>query len=96
MVLNKNLPAVPVLLEAGADPNYWAMSLFYMGTALHDAASMYEDDAEAMRFIVKSLVKAGGNVNAHNDFDDETRKSIADELKAGGWDSAILKDGKVD
>ena len=41
-------------------------------------------------------MKAGGNVNAHNDFDDETRKSIADELKAGGWDSAILKDGKVD
>ncbi len=93
---NKNLPAMTVLLEAGADPNYWSMSLFYMGTAFHDAASMYEDDAEAMRFVIESLVKAGGNVNIHDDFDDETRESIADELKAGGWDSAILKDGKVD
>ncbi|MBQ2615803.1 MAG: hypothetical protein IJG51_00535 [Synergistaceae bacterium] len=56
-----------VLLEAGADPNYWAMSLFYMGTALHDAAPMYEDDAEVVRFVVKKLrlSRAGiGNVEA--------------------------------
>ncbi|MBR0257926.1 MAG: ankyrin repeat domain-containing protein [Synergistaceae bacterium] len=89
-----NYKAAKVLLEAGADPNYWSMVWFFCGTAFHDVALITESSAD-IRFMIEALTKAGGNINVHEEFDSEERQEFIDDLKAGGYDSLTLADGKI-
>ena len=94
-IWNRNFTAAKVLLEAGADPDYWFIVWFSCGTAFHEAASI-TDSSSDIRFMIEALTKAGGNINVHEEFDSEERQEFLAELKTGGYDSLTLKNGKID
>lgn len=95
-VNEKNLPAVKVLLEAGADPHYWETVLFWQGTAFHNVAAWYRDDPDAARYVIGELVRAGGDVNIHDEFTDEEKYSVFEIAYHYNRSSAILKGGSFD
>ena len=92
-VQHKNITAAGVLLELGAAPDGWTFSGWYSGTAFHDVAAWY-DDKESAREIISKLIKAGGNVNVHEEDNDTAKfareeiKPLKDELKPGPGESA--------
>ena len=69
----KNIPAIKELLKAGADPNDWMpIGYNFLGTPFHIVAFEYDDNEIALaREFINELVKAGGNVNNHEELSKE-------------------------
>ena len=66
-LFSKNTVAVKELLKAGANPNAWIVGGYnFIGTPFHIAAFDY-DDASLAREIIGELIKAGGNINSHEE-----------------------------
>ena len=75
-LIYKNDIAAKELLKAGANPNTWIEEGYnFIGTPCHIIAREYGDDPSAARDIIADIVKAGGNINAH---DELSSKEIMD------------------
>ena len=78
-VWNKNISAVKELLKHGADPNFWDEGGYnFAGTPLHIVAFNYngKNDIPIAREMITELVKAGGDVNSHEEVSPESLKEI--------------------
>lgn len=84
-IKSRNISAVKELLKAGADPHIWSTG--NNGSAFHIVASEYRNYSEA-KAVVAELVKAGGNVNFHDEF---TKEEINDWLQYEEWENFRLQ-----
>ena len=78
-VWHKNISAVKELFKHGADPNVWDEGGYsFAGTPLHIVAFNYngKNDIPIAREMITELVKAGGNVNNHEEVSLEELKEI--------------------
>ena len=71
----KNIVAVKELLKNGADPNAWVVGGYnFVGTSFHIVAFDYDNNLSIAREVINELIKAGGNINSHEEL-------LAEELK---------------
>ncbi len=74
-VRNKNLPAVEELLRFGANPHVWSSGC--KNSMFHIIASEYIG-IKTVRTFVNALLKAGGNINFHQEI---TREELRELMK---------------
>ena len=91
---HNNYKAAKALLESGANPNQWYVMWFYCATTFHDAARITENSAD-IKLIIEALLKAGGDINIHDELDNEEWLHIRHYLKSSGYNSLVLTDGKI-
>lgn len=90
-LFSKNTAAVKELLKAGADPNALTVGGYnFVGTPFHIVIFEYNDDASLARKIIGELVKAGGNINGHNEFSSEEVKNLGENEPQFGKNNTIF------
>ena len=77
-IFNKNIVAIKELLKAGANSNSIIEGgLNFVGTSFHIMAFDYDDDNFSLaKDVVNALVKAGGNINSHEELSQEDLKAL--------------------
>ncbi|MBQ3402242.1 MAG: ankyrin repeat domain-containing protein [Synergistaceae bacterium] len=75
----KNFGAIHELLEAGANPEGWTLGGWYVATPFHDVAAWYGYNTEEVRYVLGELIKAGGNVNVHDE--NVNAEAVLEELE---------------
>ncbi len=78
-IRNKNIDAVYELLKAGADPNSFSNDGNYTyGTPLHVIAMKYKDNYSVTKKVIAALIKAGSNINYHENPDSDYYEYYSD------------------
>lgn len=70
---NRNFSAIKELLKSGADIEVWTCDV--NPTLFHIVASEYRSSRQA-KMVIDALVRAGGNVNAHEEFTPEEKAEL--------------------
>ncbi|MBQ8693396.1 MAG: ankyrin repeat domain-containing protein, partial [Synergistaceae bacterium] len=73
---NKNIEAVKVLLDSGANPNSEIYNYALSGGYFHLIAMDYKNNPAEAKVIVDALIKAGGNVNMHDELSSDEIASL--------------------
>ena len=75
-IINRNLDAVKVLLEGGANPNSQICNYALSGGYFHLIAMDYKNHPAEAQFIIDALIKASGDVNSHEELSSEELASL--------------------
>ena len=87
----KNITAVKELLKAGANPNAWIEGGYnFVGTSFHIVAIDYDDETFVAREVIKELVKAGGNINSHEELSAAELKDLKESEPEFAQSSTIF------
>ena len=89
-LFSQNTVAVKELLKAGANPNAWVTGGYnFIGTPFHIVAFDY-DDTSLAREIIAELVKAGGNINSHEELSPEEVRDLRESSSEFGKNDTIF------
>ena len=89
-LFSQNTVAIKELLKAGANPNAWVTGGYnFIGTPFHIVAFDY-DDTSLAREIIAELVKAGGNINSHEELSPEEVRDLRESSSEFGKNNTIF------